>query len=326
MHQKRVILNENKKWLKEQFWAGKRWVVLEMGFGIDRIHDCYSDYLDAAHVCKSEITVGKILRVRVLGSILKELNETIRGMPREEDRREVRTAIGKYPMRLVVSPVNWEEELLFGDYYPMVWLKTIHPLLAVRKYVVVLDGEDALPSRKQLYSTSEFPQAMLALEKFVRKKRDRNGILLLVGQLRDVPFDYHRSEFFQANSSIIFYRAEWRAALRMDIIQLHDPAQSMMRSIPMFVRYFAQRRELAFYDGKLKRIRPGDEPDFIDLSVFDFRKYVLKEELGYEAGRTGGFKGRSDVLQTLPEAGRGNDLLQPGPYTAGEKARGVRDL
>jgi len=319
-------MNDRGKWLAGQFWAGKRWIALEIGRGIDGVHGCYNDYLDAAEVCRRKVTAGKTLRVRMLGLLLKEVNGSFRGIAKEEDRRDLRYAIGKYPLRPFVSQANWEEELLFGIYYPVVWLKTINPLLAVRKYLVVLDREKALENRKKLYSTSEFPQAMLALEQFVSKGRSQNGILLLMGQLRDEPFDSQGSESPHTNSTVVFYRSEWQEGQQMIVSQIHDPTQPIMQSIPMFVRYFAQRQELAFYDGKLKRIRPGDEPDFIDLSVFDFRKNVLKEELGYEAGRTGSFKGRSDVLQALPEAGRGNDLLQPGPYTAGEKARGVRDL
>jgi hypothetical protein len=120
--------------------------------------------------------------------------------------------------------------------------------------------------------------------------------------LWDGPFDCHPSKFERSNSTIIFYRAECRKAQHTDIIQVHDPATPIRRDIPVFVRYFVRGRELAFYDGKLKRIRPGDEPDFIDLSVFDFREKVLKEEVGYEAGRIGGLESRCHLLQAVFEA------------------------
>ncbi|HVU98498.1 MAG TPA: hypothetical protein VHE34_24925 [Puia sp.] len=289
-------MDKSGKWLADQFWAGKRWVVLEAGPGIVGIYGCYCDYADAAAVCKKTATVEKNLRIRVLGSFLKELNGCIRGRVEEEERQQVRFAISKYPVRLFASSANWEEELLQGNYYPMVWLKSMHPLLAVKKYIVVLDRVGKLPGRRELYSTSEFPEAMLALEQFVSGRRAWNGALLLVGQLSDGPLNNHPGESKHSNSVIVFYRTECRDAQHMGIVQVHDPSTPIKRDIPVFVRYFTRRRELAFYDGKLKRIRPGDEMDFIDLSVFDFREKVLKEEVGYEAGRIGGLESRRHLL------------------------------
>lgn len=268
-------MHESVKWLADQFWAGKRWVVLETEAGIGGIQACYSDYRDAAAVCRTAAAAGKVLRVRVLGSLLKELNGVGRGIPGKEDIRQVGFAVGRYPIRLFASPANWEEELLFGNYYPVIWSKEMHPLLAVRQYFVAVDREGNLPSRRELYCTGEFPQAIRALKQFVRNRRDQNGTLLLIGQLWEGPFDCHRGEHQHPNNTITFYRTEWEDGRQLDIIQVHDPTQPIIQSLPMFVRFFAQRGELAFYDGKLKRIRPGDEPDFIDLSVFDFRKTVL---------------------------------------------------
>ncbi|HLZ17455.1 MAG TPA: hypothetical protein VKQ08_10460 [Cyclobacteriaceae bacterium] len=289
-------MDERGKWLADQFWAGKRWVVLEMGPGTDGIYGCYCDYVDATAVCRKAVAIGKDLRVRVLGSLLKELNGAVRGLVGEEDRQQIRFAIGKYPVRLFVSSANWEEELLHGNYCPVVWMKSMHPLLTVRKYVIVQDGGGEPPNRRELHSTNEFSEAMLALERFVNSRQAWIGTLLLVGQLWDGPLDCHPGESEHSNSTIIFYRTEWRGAQNMEILQVHDPSTQIRRDIPVFVRCFVRRRELAFHDGKLKRIRPGDEPDFIDLSVFDFRERVIKEEVGYEAGRIGGLEGRCHLL------------------------------
>lgn len=268
-------MDEPRRWLTGQFWDGKRWVVLETSAGIVGIYGCYSDYLDAADVCRRSIPTGKALQVRILGSLLKELNGIVHRVAETENQEHLSAAIGKYPLRLFGSSTNWEEELLLGNFYPMVWIKSMHPLLAVHRFIVVLDRKGAPSRRKELYTSSEFPHAILALERYGRSMWDQNVSLSLIGQLQDGSFARRCDERQSSKKPLIFFRAECRKGKQLEIEQVRDPTRPVLQEIPVLVRYFSQRRELAFYDGRLKRIRPGDEPGFIDLSVFDFRKKVL---------------------------------------------------
>ena len=262
------------EWLSNQFWSGKRWFIVEVSGGIVGRPACYANYLDAATDCRRRNEQGGSFRIRVLGSVLKEWNLPGPMESSWQDRERLREVVGQYPVQLYQSAVEWEEELLRGNYYPVVWEKVTEPLLAIRKYVIVHQYQKGRVSFREVYSTSEFPNAIVALRDHARNFRDQTGCLLLFGQFLDCPIDY-KGGLYDLNVTVILYRAEWQGGLIPEIVEVHDPVSPVVRSFPMFVRYHRQRGTLSFYDGGLKRIDPGDEPDFIDLRMFDFRGKVI---------------------------------------------------
>jgi hypothetical protein len=273
---KRNSVKEMSGWLSSQFWAGQRWAVMDTINGLSERPACYEDYLDAADECRMRSAKGDIFRVRVLASLLKEWNQVAPGSISEEDIANLRQVVSRYPIRLCVFLANCEKELLNGNYCPMVWEKLTNPLLDIKKYVVL--RKHALSSSKyqEFHCTNEFPIAMLTLQEHIGDVMNQPALMLLVGQFRDSSIDRSKGYFLDIKEAIILYRAEWQYSHIPEIIQAHDPCVPIVRSFPVFVRYHVTRKELTFYDGKLKRIRPGDEPDAIDLQWFDFRESVIR--------------------------------------------------
>lgn len=260
-------------YLTAQFWGGKRWVVVDSRKGAGDRLDCFEDYLDAAEFCHAAGIEWAFLRVKLLGSLLKQL----RGMtdqpidPVERDR--LREVIGRYPIRLFTAPAIWESRLINGHFYPMVWEKLTHPLLAVRKYIILLEREPGKGCYQELTSTEEFSVAMIRLE--AQRVSHRKGMLLLVGQLVEGDMDYRNGEVCDGNETILFYKVAIEGGDNSAFMQVNDPGQRVTRSFPMFVRYHAGQRFCTFYDSRLTRIRPGDEPAYIDLHCFDFGEDVI---------------------------------------------------
>lgn len=271
---KRNSMKEMSGWLSSQFWAGQRWAVIDTINGISERPACYEDYLDAADDCRIRCVKGDIFRVRVLASLLKEWNQVAPGSISEEGIANLRQEVSRYPIRLSIFQANSEKELLNGNYCPVVWEKLSNPLLDIKKYVVL--RKQALSSSKyqEFHCTNEFPIAMLALQEHIGDVMNQEASMVLVGQFRDSSIDRRKGDFL--DETIVLYRVEWQYSHIPEIIQAHDPCVPIVRSFPVFVRYHATRKELAFYDGKLKRIRPGDEPDAIDLQWFDFRESVIR--------------------------------------------------
>ena len=245
-------------WLSDQFWSGNRWVVL--GGGRPR---CYANYADAAGYCRSENDWN--FRVRILGSLLKTMTGRADAALCREDSNRLKAAVGCYPLRLFVSPVDWQGELLKGNFYPMVWEKLVHPLLDIRSSVVLWQPDVVRVKCRELYVTEEFSLAMPRLIKEIQDLSGQSGTLYLFGRLLE------NGDVGDKHATITFYRVTVGAGVVSELTQVHDPAAPFVRSWSVFVRYHAKMGRLTFYDGSLKRIRPGDEPVGIDLQVFDFQ-------------------------------------------------------
>lgn len=261
------------QWLSDRFWEGDRWVVLELWQGLPEQPQCFMEYAEAVDHCRKVGAGGRFYRIRVLGTLLKELNGKTRIDGRDVDKRRLREVIQNYPLRLFEQPPGWEVELLQGNYYPVIWEKVTQPLLAVRRYVILkklLGGQFRVLNCKD-----EFSQIILALKDYAAELQKEKGELLVVGEFLEQPVDYRDGALYDTNITVTIYRVSWRSGPMPGVIQVHDPAVPVIRAFPMFLRYYVRRRTLFFFDGGLKRIRPGDEPDPIDLEWFDFRMQVM---------------------------------------------------
>jgi hypothetical protein len=259
-----------RKWLSDEFWSGKRWVVAEPGKPITRRPACYADYWDAAQACQS--VGGRRLRVRILASLLKAARPTEGVVPAPEERKKLKGVVGGYPLSLFFSPVDWMGELLNGNYYPMVWEKEAHPLLTVRNWLVCWQPGDGRVKCRELFAASDFSAAMQRFTEESRRLPVREGKLLLVGHFVDIPHSCQSADLVDGDSTLIFYRLSAKANTPATLTQVHDPGSPIWRQLPLFVRYHRSRCLLTFYDGSLKRIRPGEELMGIDLQVFDFER------------------------------------------------------
>jgi hypothetical protein len=260
-------------WLSDQFWSGKRWLVL----GRDRPR-CYANYADASAYCRSE--KSQDFRVRILGSFLKTTIGRGDGAQSESDEGRLKAVVACYPLRPYCCAVDWPAELLKGNFYPMVWEKSVHPLLSVSSYAVLWRPGALRVKCRELFITEAFSQAMTRFMKESLDLPGLNGTIQLLGRFCE------DGDIGDEQATIIFYQVAIGAGVAPELEQVHDPGLPFVRAFPVFIRYHAKRATLTFYDGLLKRIRPGDEPDHIDLRVFDFQPMAVttKCEQDDEAG------------------------------------------
>ncbi|HTR29920.1 MAG TPA: hypothetical protein VMH27_11665 [Puia sp.] len=207
----------------------------------------------------------------------------------ETERRILAELINNRP----VSPYNYipiEIGLCWHKYFPLLWNSVLHPLLIVKKYRVLARYHEAQYSKRfQIVdSFDDLDCALLAFMGIVRRSSLVDQKLVLVGQCNNEVSVPGSPKMLPENGNLVFYKSKavWSAEgenWEPCIEQVHDPAQPIPTHTPLFACYNKYQGIIHFYDGGLKRIRPSNSAEPLDLSFFDFGRrgpFVNFEENG----------------------------------------------
>jgi hypothetical protein len=265
---KEFVMESVREWLSEQFWSGKRFVVFAGGMRLKDRPACYTNFSDAGEYCRSSRVPNS--RIGILSSVLKAWSGKYDLVSTQAEKETLKAVLSRYPLRLFFPTVDCRDELLKGNYYPMVWEKGVDPLQTIRQYLVLWLPNSGPMKCRVLCTTARILVAMRRFGEEVSHPGERDGVLMLVGRFVDTPYRHRAADMEDSQSSLIFYRLLQKPGDPLVFTEVNDPALPVVRHFPVFVRYHPKRPSLSFYDGSLKWIRPGDEPDGIELQFFDF--------------------------------------------------------
>jgi hypothetical protein len=268
-------MNTN-KWLSAEFWSGKRWITVDglSGQVIADISTCYQNYADADSRCKDLKVSGCLVKIRVLSSVLKEINGYDSRALGTREKQVLQAAAEQYPIFIPHSATKGYQELFNSNFYPVLWEKKVHPLAAVRRYVILQYNRNDVKGFHLLKDCENFHSAIDHFMAFRRAKLTDLDCLMLVGEM-DTDVEYSYSDIGDGRSVLPFYKMEWHQPDPGDdtggtIIQMNDPSTPIIQMIAMFARYDPAKQQLTFYDETLRRIKRGDESIEINLASFAF--------------------------------------------------------
>lgn len=257
-----------KKYLSAEFWAGCRWMVHVIPSKIK----CFVDFRDAAAYCAELSSVTKPIRIRILSSVLKGLNGIKSREILDDELAVVEEVIRRYPIQTLYKN-RLAEELRLENFYPVLWQKVIHPLLETDKYFIL--RRDQKGACRIVTTSQSFSHAIEEFAICAKVDKPGDGQFLLVGQIQNRLLDIEGRDLEKGGAGIVFYQTETKLDSRtlkgrLEISQVQDPVDPIVQSVPIFTRYDQRKDELVFYDGRLKKARPGEDIEFLDLRFFDF--------------------------------------------------------
>src|SRR5579863_6173395 len=96
-----MVSNTVKKYLLAKFWAGQRWIVFDPvnKYNKPSVIECFMDYRDAEAYCADWISPRRSIRIRVLSSVLKELNGIKSQGLLNDEMAIMEKIISRYPIR-----------------------------------------------------------------------------------------------------------------------------------------------------------------------------------------------------------------------------------
>jgi hypothetical protein len=270
-----VDVESLKKKLSCQYRAGCRWLAYDIlrGSGwMKRIY-CFAGYGGASAWCKARSGREGIFRIRILSDVLSAMNGRRLAEPTVADRHLLRDLLEARPMSGYKEAIPLDAGLLQQKYFPVLWNRWEDPLRVVYPYqLLCLTGAVGEPARIRVKGSFEyFKAAVASFMAVARQTPASGGEWLLVGimhgaaKLRD-------GEVLPDNGVVVFYRSGPGNAecSKMNIEQVHDPAEPVLIRTPFFASYDRQHRVIRFYDGMLKVVQPGRYLDIMDLGWFDF--------------------------------------------------------
>jgi hypothetical protein len=169
---------------------------------------------------------------------------------------------------VLASPkANWEVEIGNGRFYPVFWEKIVHPLAHVTQYAIVARQTGLRIHWRPVKVFDNFTDAIVAYTKVISNSQEFWFVGLHEPEyLTDLP-----ETLSQTTKLIPFYRSIPCRSEPPVVDQIHDPTVPITFRWAVFLRYHPGRAAFTFYDGALRRIKPGDETENIDLSIFYFR-------------------------------------------------------
>jgi len=228
------------EWLGRRYREGDRWLVWDVVSCFRGPSYTCRGYMEAAGLCG---THGGNYRVAVLATVLKVMRGKLVSGTADVGRLSV--DLGCYPLRSVAGVEHTLSELAAGYYYPMIWQQAVYPVMDIEVYVIVRTSRVC----REVFRGGDFVAAMKAFERVCAAAR-REDRYRLVGD------------------GLVLYR--WEDGVE----QVHDPTEKYWRCSPVFVKYEERRKVLLFFDGFLRRVRPGVQGEELDLSLFDRRSGV----------------------------------------------------
>lgn len=274
-------INLIRRFLSGQYWSGCRWVIIDRKKGIVKLAiRCFADYLDADMFCRRRQVSSGNVHIRVLGSVLKKLNGIGERGYSAEERDRMRMTVKRYPVRALHMDEVGETELLSGNFYPFVWETVICPLIVIGRYLVIRKMETGKVPYRICASALDFKGGLTLFRDTLRGCWGQPASLWLVGQAGDYIIDCRDTSVLEWHDLVLLYKVDMNGFGQCDyrsaeIMQVHDPTNPWVRMTPVFARYNANKEALTFYDGLLRRVRPGEDLDFMDLRFFDFSKWAV---------------------------------------------------
>jgi hypothetical protein len=266
-----------KKDLLGEYRTGKRWLaydILRSAGWLSRLR-CFPDFSTAADWCRAKSGSEGIFRIRVLAEVLARLNTV---WPRQYTATEMETLndlVECGPISSYKESIPLTLGLLRQRYFPVLWRSMLEPLKAVQTYYVVSRRWNwpGKPGVRVLGSYPDFGCSIVNFKKATRRQLADEELLLAGGIFEKA--DLTVRELLLADGVIVFYRSAaaepgQRENWEPEIAQEHDPTVAVIAQRPYFAGYDRQYGRINFFDGGLRRVKPGGNWLRLDLEYFNF--------------------------------------------------------
>jgi hypothetical protein len=279
-----VSISDLKKRLSAQYRSGNRWLVydsLKNGGDPDGLLS-FAGYTGAEAWCRAKRGAGEY-RIRVLSDTLAVMNGIRPVKPTDVERRLLRDLLANRPVTAYADTFPLETGLLRQKYFPCVWNRWLEPLHIVSRYQLIGRGYTGQRKIRVMGSSYHFASAVTAFTSALRRDSPLEEERLLIG-LMEGERELTDGDRLPDDGPIVFYRVrpqlaaesgDWAAAIE----QVHDPAQPVQVKTAYFASYDRRHGQLLFFDGMLRKTRPGKMVERMDLAFFDFELTEIFTEL-----------------------------------------------
>jgi hypothetical protein len=271
-------MDKLKKKLSEEYRAGRRWLaydIIKSAGWVGRLR-CFADYSEAADWCKAKSAKEGVFRIKVLAEVLAGLNGVRPAGYTDVERQILCDLVSRRPIASYKKSIPPGVGLLRWRYFPVLWNAVVDPLTAVETYQIIgrRECEPGKVKVRVLSSYSELGMAFLDLQRRIDEVKKIDEEWLLVGLLTGNACPA-TPDLAPAGGVIVFFRSAAPLGQETvegipDIVQVNDPTEAVMVQVPYFARYERQHGRINFFDGGLRRVKPGMDSWRLDLEYFDF--------------------------------------------------------
>lgn len=266
-------------------WEGQQWVAYEsvaLLTNRQQVH-CFLDYQSACRFCQHGS--GRFVRrIKVLADVLNVLKNGPEANRIIYDYKAINELVKSFPISAYLPDQDIAAQLLTGQYYPIIWHKTIQPLQVIDQYHIIAQQFPDTQARivrhnvKTVFSGDQFGDMLQAFDEIVRMHSvsgmDKPNFFLL-GQFRDLALTLTEEGFPRDNCGILLYAAYavYEHNAREKTYRTGPVAEvtaPLTQCWPLFIRLNEKGTALDFYNGDLKSMVPGTSVKYMDLSYYSF--------------------------------------------------------